>query len=55
MNAGGILFDRLGTYWPVYWIAMASLVAWTTALIVAGPRRHGLRKRLRSVRDRIPV
>jgi MFS family permease len=55
MNAGGILFDRLGTYWPVYWIAMVSLAAWTTALMVAGPRRHGLRKRLASVRDRIPV
>ena len=55
MNSGGILFDRLGTYWPVYWIAMVSLVAWTTALMVAGPRRHGLRKRLASVRDRIPV
>jgi MFS family permease len=55
MNAGGILFDKLGTYWPVYWVAMVSLAAWTTALIVAGPRRHGLRKRLESVRGRIPV
>ena len=55
MNAGGILFDKLGTYWPVYWVAMVSLAAWTTALIVAGPRRHGLRKRIDSVRGRIPV
>jgi MFS family permease len=55
MNAGGILFDRLGSYWPVYWVAMASLAAWSIALLVAGPRRHGLRKRLDSVRDRIPV
>ena len=55
MNAGGILFDRLGSYWPVYWVAMASLAAWSIALIVAGPRRDGLRKRLGSVRDRIPV
>jgi MFS family permease len=55
MNAGGILYDRIGSYWPVYFIAMASLVAWTTALVVAGPRRHGLRSRLRSARSRIPV
>jgi MFS family permease len=55
MNAGGVLFDRLGNYWPVYWVAMVSLAAWTAALIVAGPRRHGLRKRLESVRGRIPV
>jgi MFS family permease len=55
MNAGGILYDRLGTYWPVYWIAMVALVAWTVALMVAGPQRHGLRKRLQSVRDRMPV
>jgi Na+/melibiose symporter-like transporter len=54
MNSGGILFDRLGTYWPVYGIAMVSLLAWSTALVVAGPRRHGLRKRLRSARARLP-
>ena len=55
MNAGGILYDRLGNYWPVYGIAMVSLVAWSTALVVAGPRHHGLRKRLRSVRKRLPA
>ena len=55
MNAGGILYDRIGSYWPVYFIAMISLAAWSTALYVAGPRRHGLRSRLRSVRERIPV
>jgi MFS family permease len=55
MNSGGILYDRLGTYWPVYGIAMVSLLAWSTALVVAGPRRHGLRKRLRSARARLPV
>ena len=55
MNSGGILYDRLGTYWPVYGIAMVSLLAWSAALVVAGPRRHGLRKRLRSARARLPV
>ncbi|MFI5258248.1 MAG: MFS transporter [Candidatus Limnocylindrales bacterium] len=55
MNAGGIMYDRIGSYWPVYFIAMISLVAWTTALVIAGPRRHGLRSRLRSARSRIPV
>jgi MFS family permease len=55
MNAGGIMYDRIGNYWPVYVIAMVSVLAWSTALLVAGPRRHGLRKRLRSVRDRMPV
>ncbi len=55
MNAGGIMYDRIGNYWPVYLIAMVSLVAWSTALVVAGPRRHGLRARLRSARSRIPV
>jgi OFA family oxalate/formate antiporter-like MFS transporter len=55
MNAGGILYDRFGSYWPVYGIAMVSLVAWSAALVVAGPRRHGFHKRLRSVRARLPV
>ena len=55
MNAGGIMYDRFGSYWPVYGIAMVSLLAWSTALFVAGPRRHGFRKRLRSVRARLPV
>lgn len=55
MNAGSIGYDRIGNYWPVYAIAMVSVLAWSTALIVAGPRRHGLRKRLRSVRARMPV
>ena len=55
MNAGGIMFDRLGSYWPVYGVAMVSLAAWSAALLVAGPRRHGLRRRLRSVRERLPV
>ncbi len=55
MNAGGILYDRLGTYWPVYWVAMISLLAWSAALTVAGPRRHGLRNRLEEVRSRLPV
>ncbi len=55
MNAGGILYDRLGNYWPVYGIAMVSVVAWSAALVVAGPRRHGLSKRLRRVRQRLAV
>ncbi len=53
MNAGGILYDRLGNYWPVYFIAMLSTLAWSTALVVAGPRRHGPRLRLRRARARL--
>jgi MFS family permease len=53
MNAGGILYDRLGSYWQVYFIAMISTFAWSTALVVAGPRRHGLRPRLRRMRASI--
>jgi MFS family permease len=55
MNAGSLMFDRIGNYWPVYFIAMVSAVWWATALVVAGPRRHGLRKRLGSVRARMPL
>ena len=55
MNVGSISFDRLGNYWPVYGVVMASLLAWTVALVIAGPRRHGLRSRLRSARARLPV
>ena len=55
MNAGGLMYDRIGNYWPVYGIAMVSVLAWTTALMIAGPRRHGLRNRLRSARARIPA
>jgi MFS family permease len=55
MNAGGIAYDRFGSYWPVYGIVMVSLLAWSVALLVAGPRRHGFHKRLRSVRGRLPV
>jgi MFS transporter, OFA family, oxalate/formate antiporter len=55
MNAGGILYDRVGSYWPVYFIAMVSAAAWAAALLVAGPRRHGLGKRLRKARARMPV
>ena len=55
MNAGGIMYDRIGNYWPVYAIAMVSVVAWSIALLIAGPRRHGLRKRMRGVRALMPV
>jgi MFS family permease len=55
MNAGGIMYDRIGNYWPVYGIAMVAVVAWSVALMIAGPRRHGLRKRMRGVRARMPV
>ena len=53
MNAGGIMYDRIGNYWPVYGIVMVSLAAWSAALMVAGPRRHGLHNRLESVRSRL--
>ncbi len=55
MNAGGIFYDRLGNYWPVYVIVMVATLAWATALVVAGPRHHGLHARLRGVRARMPV
>jgi MFS family permease len=55
MNSGSILHDRLGNYWPVYWIVMASVLVWSAALVVAGPRRHGLHARLAHVRSRLPV
>ncbi len=55
MNVGSVFYDRIGNYWPVYGVVMASLLAWTVALIIAGPRRHGLRARLRSARARLPV
>jgi MFS family permease len=54
MNSGAILYDRFGTYWPVYGIAMVSLLAWSIALLVAGPRRHGLQARLAGVRSILP-
>jgi MFS family permease len=55
MNVGSIFYDRLGSYWPVYGVVMVSLAAWSAALVIAGPRRHGLRARLRSARARLPV
>ena len=55
MNIGSASYDHFGNYWPVYGVAMVSLVAWTAALMIAGPRRHGLRSRLRSARARLPV
>jgi MFS transporter, OFA family, oxalate/formate antiporter len=55
MNVGSAFYDRLGNYWPVYGVVMVSLLAWSTALVIAGPRRHGLRKRLRIARARLPV
>jgi MFS family permease len=55
MNVGSVLYDRLGNYWPVYGVVMVSLLAWSAALLIAGPRRHGLRARLAGVRARLPV
>jgi MFS family permease len=55
MNVGSISYDRLGNYWLVYGVVMASLLAWSVALVIAGPRRHGLGARLRSARARLPV
>ena len=54
MNIGSILYDRIGNYWPVYGVVMVSLLAWTVALVIAGPRRHGLHARLAHVRARLP-
>jgi len=29
MNVGSISYDRIGNYWPVYGVVMASLLAWS--------------------------
>jgi len=55
MNVGGLMYDRVGNYWPVYGVALVSVLAWSTALLIAGPRHHGLRKRLRHARARMPI
>jgi OFA family oxalate/formate antiporter-like MFS transporter len=55
MNAGGILYDRMGSYWPVYFIALIAAAAWTAALLVAGPRHQGLARRVSRTRGRVPV
>ncbi|MGD0862022.1 MAG: MFS transporter [Candidatus Limnocylindrales bacterium] len=54
MNVGSVLYDHLGNYWPVYCVVMASILAWSVALVIAGPRRHGLGARLAHVRARLP-
>jgi MFS family permease len=41
LYVGGISFDRLGSYWPVYALAMVAVAVWSVSLWVAGPRRHG--------------
>ena len=55
MNSGGISHDLIGNYWPVYGVVMVSILAWSTALVAAGPRRHGLRSRLRIARSHLPL
>jgi hypothetical protein len=50
-----MMYDRVGNYWPVYGVALVSVLAWSTALLIAGPRHHGLRKRLRHARARMPI
>jgi len=37
MNVGSIFYDRIGNYWPVYGVVMASLLAGSVALVIAGP------------------
>ncbi len=39
--AGGLGFDRLGSYAPVFVLSLGGLALWSIALWVAGPRRHG--------------
>lgn len=39
--AGGLGFDSIGSYAPVFGLSLAGLVLWSVALWVAGPRRHG--------------
>jgi OFA family oxalate/formate antiporter-like MFS transporter len=47
VELGGVSVDRIGTYWPVYWLVLAAAVIWAAALLVAGPRRHGRLARTR--------
>jgi MFS family permease len=37
---GAISLDRLGTYAPLVWLALAATVAWAVALWFGGPRRR---------------
>jgi OFA family oxalate/formate antiporter-like MFS transporter len=55
MNAGGLGYDHFGNYWLVYGIVLVAALWWSTALLSAGPRRHGLRSRLGSARARLPI
>jgi MFS family permease len=55
MNSGAIGHDLIGNYWPVYGVVMVAILAWSTALVTAGPRRHGLRRRLESARSHLPL
>jgi MFS family permease len=55
MNSGGIAHDSIGNYWPVYGVVMVSIVVWSTALLAAGPRKHGLHNRLASARSHLPM
>jgi MFS family permease len=55
MNSGGIAHDSIGNYWPVYGVVMVSVLVWSTALLAAGPRKHGLHKRLASARSHLPL
>ncbi len=55
IELGGISVDRFGTYWPVYGLVMAAILVWGIALVVAGPRPHGLRARLGPHRSATPA
>jgi len=52
IEIGGISVDRLGNYWPVYGLVVASIAIWAVALWVAGPRWHGRRLRFPRLRNR---
>ena len=48
---GALAADRVGTYLPLVALVLVALVVWAVALWIAGPRRHGGRSRMASIKS----